>query len=61
MAKSWKLTPARIYAIKEFFAMIGEKEAENQNVSVRKREEGDMGIFSVNDLLEMLKKEVEEA
>ncbi len=56
----YKIRSARVERV-PYMLIVGEKEAENQNVSVRKREEGDIGILSVNDLLEMLKKEMGEA
>ena len=56
----YKIRSARMERV-PYMLVVGEKEAGSQTVSVRKREEGDIGIFSVNQLLEMLTKEMEEA
>ena len=56
----YKIRSARMERV-PYMLIVGEKEAGSQTVSVRKREEGDIGIFSLNDLIEMLKKEMEES
>ena len=56
----YKIRSARMERV-PYMLVVGEKEVGSQTVSVRKREEGDIGIFSVNQLLEMLTKEMEEA
>ena len=40
--------------------IVGEKEAENQTVSVRKRFEGDLGQLPLNDIVNQLISEVKE-
>ena len=44
-----------------YMAVVGEKEAENGGVSLRKRKVGDMGFMSLNDFLSYLNKELEES
>ncbi|MCG4585543.1 His/Gly/Thr/Pro-type tRNA ligase C-terminal domain-containing protein [Anaerosalibacter bizertensis] len=39
--------------------VVGEKEVEEKAVSVRKREEGDLGQIGVEDFIEKIKKEIE--
>jgi threonyl-tRNA synthetase len=39
--------------------IVGEKEAENNQVSIRKQGEGDMGVLSVQDFATKVKEEVE--
>lgn len=56
----YKIRSARMERI-PYMLVVGEKEVENRTVSVRKREEGDLGSVSVKELLEMLHKEMEEA
>ncbi len=43
-----------------YMLIVGEKEAENNSVSVRVRDEGDIGSVSVQDFIEKVVKEVEE-
>ena len=43
-----------------FLLVVGEKEAENGEVSVRKQGEGDQGTMSVADFAAMITKEVDE-
>jgi len=40
-----------------FMIIVGEKEAENGTVSVRKHKEGDLGTFSIDDFIKFVKKE----
>ena len=42
-----------------FMLVLGEKEFKNQSVSVRKHREGDIGSKSTNQLVELIKKEVD--
>ncbi len=42
-----------------FMIIVGEKEAENGTVSVRKHKEGDLGSFSIDDFVAFIKKEAE--
>ena len=37
--------------------IVGEKEVENNSVSVRKRDDGDLGNMPINKLLEILREE----
>ena len=41
-----------------YILVVGEKEAESQSVSVRKRDEGDLGSMSLEELLSILKKDM---
>ena len=41
-----------------YMLVIGEKEIESNTVSVRSREDGDIGVFDVNDFIEKIKKEI---
>lgn len=42
-----------------YLLIVGEKEVENQTISVRKQGEGDIGSFSANEFIEFINKEVE--
>ena len=42
-----------------YMLIVGEKEAENNQVSIRKQGEGDMGVLSVQDFATKVKEEVE--
>ncbi len=52
----YKIRAARLERI-PYLLVVGEKEVENSNVSVRRRDEGDLGSMSVNHLLELLREE----
>ncbi len=52
----YKIRSARLERV-PYMIVVGEKEAESKCISVRNREEGDLGSMTVNQLLEMLKKE----
>ncbi len=52
----YKIRSARLDRV-PYMIVVGEKEAENQSISVRNREEGDLGSMTVSQLLEVLKKE----
>ncbi len=41
-----------------FMVILGEKEEENDTVSIRKHREGDLGIFKISEFIELLKKEL---
>jgi threonyl-tRNA synthetase len=43
-----------------FMLIVGEKEAESESVSVRKKHEGDLGNMSVKAFIDLIQKEVEE-
>jgi len=43
-----------------YLAIVGDREVENRTLSVRKRKKGDIGSFSLDDLLRNLKREIEE-
>ncbi|MGL4780049.1 MAG: His/Gly/Thr/Pro-type tRNA ligase C-terminal domain-containing protein, partial [Bacteroidales bacterium] len=43
-----------------YLLVVGEKEAENNQVSVRKQGEGDQGTMSVDDFAAMVTKEVDD-
>lgn len=43
-----------------YMLIVGEKEKENGSVSVRKHKSGDLGVFSVDDFISILKKEISE-
>ena len=42
-----------------YMIILGEKEAENETVSLRKHTEGDLGSFSIKNVSDMIKKEVQ--
>ena len=42
-----------------YMIILGEKEAENETVSLRKHTEGDLGSFSIKSVSDMIKKEVQ--
>jgi len=42
-----------------YMLIVGEQEAENGTVSVRKHGEGDIGTMSIEDFAEIIKKEVQ--
>lgn len=41
-----------------YMVIVGQKEAENNEISVRKRDEGDMGSMSIQQFMEILQKEI---
>jgi threonyl-tRNA synthetase len=43
-----------------FMLIVGEKEAESESVSVRKKHEGDLGTMSTTAFIDLIHKEVEE-
>ena len=44
-----------------YMIIIGEKEVENENVSLRKHRKGDIGNFTLNEVVEKLENEIEES
>ncbi len=52
----YKIRTARLERI-PYMLVVGEKEIESDTVSVRKRDEGDMGSMPMNELLQILKEE----
>ena len=52
----YKIRAARLERI-PYILVAGEREAENGTVSVRKRDEGDLGNMPVSRLLELLREE----
>ncbi len=54
----YKIRQARMERV-PYMLVVGEKECAEGSVSVRKRDEGDIGSMSVEQLLEMLQKEME--
>ena len=44
-----------------FMLILGEKEAELENISVRKHRFGDMGSMSAENLVELISKEISES
>lgn len=52
----YKIRSARLERV-PYMLVIGQKEMETGSVSVRRRQEGDLGNIPVGDLLEMLRKE----
>ncbi len=55
-----KIRDAEIQRV-PYMIIVGEKEKESQTVSVRKQGNGDMGSMSIDNLIEMITKEVQEA
>ena len=43
-----------------YMIIIGDKEVENQNISVRKHLKGNLGAFQLNEFIEKLKREIEQ-
>ena len=43
-----------------YLAIIGDREMENRTLSIRKRKKGDIGSFTLDELLKNLKREIEE-
>lgn len=56
IARCYKIRTAQMEKV-PYMAVVGEKEAETCSVSVRKREEGDLGRMPMDRLLEMLRGE----
>ena len=52
----YKIRAARLERI-PYMIVVGEKEVETNSVSVRKRDEGDLGSMSINQLLAILREE----
>ncbi len=52
-----KIREAEIMKIPYMF-IIGKKESELKNISLRKHKEGDLGSFSINDVINKLKEEI---
>ena len=52
----YKIRAARLERI-PYMLVVGEKEIENNTVSVRKRDDGDLGSMPLNRLLELLREE----
>lgn len=52
----YKIREARLERV-PYILVVGEKEAESRSVSVRKRDEGDLGSMTIEELLEILKKD----
>ncbi len=52
----YKIRNARLEKV-PYMVIVGEKEVESGKVSVRKRDEGEMGMMMVEELLEMLREE----
>jgi threonyl-tRNA synthetase len=44
-----------------YMIIVGEKEENNQTLSLRKHGQGDLGTFSVNEFVSMVEKEIDEA
>jgi len=53
----YKIREARLQKI-PYMLVVGDKEVENQQVSVRSRDEGDLGPMNVNDFLDKIQKEI---
>ena len=52
----YKIRTAQLEKI-PYMIVVGEKEAENSSVSVRKRDEGDLGRMPIDQLLKILHEE----
>lgn len=52
----YKIREAQLSQI-PYMVIVGEKELESQTVSVRKRDQGDLGRFTIQEFLDLLKKE----
>jgi threonyl-tRNA synthetase len=54
----YKIREAQLEKI-PYMLIVGQKELESREVSVRKRDEGDKGSIGVTEFIDMLKKEME--
>ncbi|MCS6905154.1 MAG: His/Gly/Thr/Pro-type tRNA ligase C-terminal domain-containing protein, partial [Bacteroidia bacterium] len=57
---SRKIRDAEVNKI-PFMLVVGEKESQNNYVSVRKRHEGDLGTFDHNGFLERMNQELKQS
>ena len=55
----FKIREAQLQKI-PYMLVIGDKEVETENVSIRCRKRGDIGTMSVNDFCNMVEKEIKE-
>lgn len=55
----YKIREAQIQKI-PYMLVVGDKEVESNTLSVRSRDDGDMGIFDVEDFITKIKKEISE-
>ena len=55
----YKIREARLQKI-PYMLVIGDKEVETENVSIRFRKRGDIGTMSVSDFCDMVEKEIRE-
>lgn len=53
----YKIREAQIQKI-PYMLVVGDKEIENDNVSVRSREDGDIGTYKIDDFIEKIKTEI---
>ncbi len=54
-----KIRDAEISKVPYMF-IVGEKEAESDTISARKHGEGDLGSFSLSDISDRIRKEIDE-
>lgn len=55
----FKIREAQLEKI-PYMIVVGEKESENENISVRSREEGELGSMSISDFLSKVNKQIED-
>jgi threonyl-tRNA synthetase len=55
----YKIREAEMLKI-PYMLVVGDNEASNKTVSVRKQKEGDKGTFSLDEFLSMIRKEIDE-
>ena len=53
----YKIREAQMQKI-PYMLVVGDKEIENNSVSVRSREDGDIGAYGINDFIDKIKKEI---
>ena len=54
----YKIREAELQKIPYVF-VIGQKESDNNNVSVRTKKQNDLGVFEINDIISMMKSDIE--
>ncbi|NLI61435.1 MAG: threonine--tRNA ligase [Clostridiales bacterium] len=55
----YKIREARLQRI-PYMLIIGDKEVESQQIAVRSRDEGDLGLMEVEDFIDRIKKEIKQ-
>lgn len=53
----YKIREAQVQKI-PYMIVVGEKEIESNSISVRSREDGDLGVYKIEEFIEKIKKEI---